>query len=444
MPLPIDAPAKFLHEQATEPVAVTPTSSTAQTTLCLPVLLPDMSGIHSMAQGELDRLHLAIGEAVASLGIEAYIGRNNPFSLDYSVLFEAWVPVYNDRYLTKRVSARLQVWQRPSHAYPLEYWVTINDAAKDKGTKARVYASFSNESVARLINYLVRGGVEPVFPHEIRQPHHKYLQALGKLKNKPIGVRPSYLATFAAWSITGGFISLFLIGVWPLPAILAALTLILLGFVILGFTGVKQTLIRSTGRPDFQPRVLRFYDTWQVVLSGAGSNRDVFFDRFLEVLRHSPIPDFKAQNEPVAYRVTGELVSRDQLVLSARRALVYCQIYPFGNDLYVGWQSFLNRGCWAETLVTEGIEKTSKRYVKLQSVQIGTEGLCEYDFVDANCLTEWTHAQMVILIKQLMAELQIDQEIDFKIVRGSRDAAENTTAPQAAQKKAGGLFRRKN
>jgi hypothetical protein len=201
--------------------------------------------------------------------------------------------------------------------------------------------------------------------------------------------------------------------------------------------------VRSTGQPHYQPRVLRAYDSWQAVLSGAGPSRDIFYERFLALLEVAPIPDMEAVIEQVSYRVLGELVAREQIMLSARRAMMYCQIYPFGSDLYVGWQSFLNRGRWVGKDVLQGFDAATGRRIKLESVVPGQEALNEYDFADTNCLTEWTHAQMVTLIKQLMAELKIDQEIDFKIVRGDRAKAEAAeTAPE--KKTLGGFFHRKH
>ena len=60
----------------------------------------------------------------------------------------------------------------------------------------------------------------------------------------------------------------------------------------------------------------------------------------------------------------------------------------------------------------------------------------------AHTLTAHWSAQMVALIRQLMAELKIDQEIDFKIVRGDRPSPD--APPQQQQEKKGGFFRRKH
>ena len=355
---------------------------------CQPVLRPDASSVWSLAETETQRLYVAVSQACASLGIDAYVARNNAFEIDYNVLFQAWVPVDNNPYLTKRVSAHFRLIPKPSHKYALEYHLTIKNAGDEVGQKTDIYATFSEASIVRLLMYLVGDGATPSFPQEIQQHRHNFFEKFSTLKNKVVGVRHNYLGIIFGWLLLLGIVAGFIgYNVDNSPVLFGGVAAAIISVIVLWIVYRKPLLIRSTGRPDYQPRVLRLYDTWQVVLSGAGVSRDLFYERFLDVLRYSPIQDFKAQIEPIAYRVLGELVSREQLVLSARRGVIYCQIYPFGNDLFIGWQSFLNRGCWVETLVASGIDRSTGHRVKLQSVTPGFEGLCEYDYADANCLT---------------------------------------------------------
>ncbi len=136
------------------------------------------------------------------------------------------------------------------------------------------------------------------------------------------------------------------------------------------------------------------------------------------------------------------LQERQQYVLTSGRGVIYCQIYEFGTDLYIGWQSFLNRGLWLEQDVSKGIDKKTGKRIQLKTVISGTQNLTEYDVMDLNCMTEWVHAQMVSITKQLMAERQIDQEIDFKIVRGERGELNPSQANPAQSAPRKGLFKR--
>ena len=56
----------------------------------------------------------------------------------------------------------------------------------------------------------------------------------------------------------------------------------------------------------------------------------------------------------------------------------------------------------------------------MNSLTSGSHANSEYDLVDANTLIEWTHFQIVQVLKHFMALRNIDQEIDFKIQRGQR------------------------
>jgi hypothetical protein len=56
----------------------------------------------------------------------------------------------------------------------------------------------------------------------------------------------------------------------------------------------------------------------------------------------------------------------------------------------------------------------------VETVESGWQQITEYDVTDVNCLIEWTHTKLVQLVKRLMEERNIDQEIDFTILRGER------------------------
>jgi hypothetical protein len=126
------------------------------------------------------------------------------------------------------------------------------------------------------------------------------------------------------------------------------------------------------------------------------------------------------------------------MVLTLGRGIVFCQIYEYGKDLYVGWNAHLNLGQWVEAAVGQGIDKSTGELTQFKTVTNAVQRPNEYDVTDLSCLIEWTHAQLTKLLKQMMAERQIDQEIDFKILRGER---QQLTAG-AVSDKGGGIFSR--
>ena len=86
----------------------------------------------------------------------------------------------------------------------------------------------------------------------------------------------------------------------------------------------------------------------------------------------------------------------------------------------MGWDAHLNHGQWVEKTVDTGIHKESSEFTQVNTVESGWQQLTEYDVTDVNCLIEWTHTKLVQLVKRLMEEHNIDQEIDFTILRGER------------------------
>jgi len=429
------------------------TAANAVREQCQPVLRWGAANLWDQIETAIEATYRAMLDACASLGIDAYVGRSNIFEYPQAVRFECWVtPQSGDPDLTERSSARISIEPRPWHRYEMEYTIEI----ENRGRKQVLgkFAPLATHDVHALLIYLVRNESKPLLPKRIRQPNDPFWKWLYSVENTPVGMRKDYLA------LVGGLLCLFgFIGLVAVPSLretretsmglLSAISLLALatGLISTIYVARQPRAVRSTGRPEHNPRSLRIFDAWQAVLFGAASSADLMRQRFAAVINNAQIDDFKATTERIGYRVLGEQVIREQIVLTARRGIVYCQIYEFGSDLFVGWQSFLNRGRWIERDPgARGIDKASGRRVEVRTVTPGSEPLCEYDYFDASCLTEWTHTQIVALIKQLMKELQIDQEMDFRIVRGERESREQNDSEKRPErsKTSRGLFQRKS
>jgi hypothetical protein len=123
---------------------------------------------------------------------------------------------------------------------------------------------------------------------------------------------------------------------------------------------------------------------------------------------------------------------REQLVARFRRGIAFVHIYRYGNDLYVGWDAHVNCGDWIEVPSGAGFDKTTQELCRVNTISAGWHVPSEYDISDTNCLLEQVHAAVVKVVKLKLAEHQIDQEIDFKILReprqsiaGRRDSADD-------------------
>jgi hypothetical protein len=394
---------------------------------CEPVLPREASSVWARVDAARRDIDAAFKKACVELGIAAYVGRSNSFEFPASVLFEAWVPHDSERNLTERVWARVTIEPKPYHSFEIEYHVNIHNRGREKNWGR--YGLFRPEDASAIVAHLVFKKEKPRLSSRIREPHDSVL--LGREKNE--------LDVTKKWDLTSVLFSFGLFGVillfaisWPLGVLGIVLSL-----AVLIIVSIRPKAVRTAGKPEKEPRFLAHYDSWQAVVSGAGASRSILHDRFIAILQNAPIKEMRHYLERIQYRALEMIEERDQLVLTAKRGIMYCQIYEFGSDLYVGWQSFLNRGTWTEQTVAHGVDRQTLKRVDVKTVVPGTKPLSEYDLMDLNCLTEWIHTQIVSLTRQIMAELQIDQEIDFKIVRGERGQLETREKERSRD-----LFRR--
>lgn len=415
----------------------------------LPILPRDPGNIWGRLEHELDRIYRTFLNVSASLGFRAYVGRTNISSYPYAILFEAWIPQSPaDPLLTERVSANVILEGKAYHKHEIEYTVTIHNRGVDK--VLGVFGALAEKDIEKIVRHLVRNEKVPSISPQLSQMNpHTALAGGVKVttNNKPTGVRPDYLAITMVWALLLGGLIAFLgfsegrtsgqqVGV-------IGLALFIVSLIVLIVLGRRPYAVRSSGKPEREPRTLALYDSWQAVLFGAGHCTSAIRQAFENALGAAPIQGFKHVIENIQYRSVDFIEEREQIVISVGRGIIYCQIYEFGADLYIGWQSFLNRGQWIEQIVKRGIDRPTGRRIELRSVVPGLQALQEYDLMDLNCLTEWTHSQMVSLTRELMKRLEIDQEIDFKIVRGERGAL-NPQEPEkkAEQPRGGKLFKR--
>jgi hypothetical protein len=224
-------------------------------------------------------------------------------------------------------------------------------------------------------------------------------------------------------------------------ATLLAIVLLLLGIVGLVTVYRAPRLVRSEGKPLAEPRYLSYLDAWQTVIFEAGTDAARIRDRILALVSHGEQQRFACTVERIWHWGLDGKTEREQIVLSHGRGLVFCQVYGYGSDLYVGWDAHLNVGTWRETQIASGIDKETAERVTLMAVEPATQSTGEYDLVDVNCLLEWTHAQIAKVLKQYVKEREIDQEIDFTIIRGNRKDASQTSANTPSEGRR--LFRRK-
>jgi hypothetical protein len=369
-----------------------------------PIIPRNKTNLWTQAESVRDELYGHIWQSCTRAGVEPLLLKSPPNAFPAWLKFEAWQR-QDDPSTTRRSSATITIDPKPYHRHPFEVEVTYSAGNKDR-TYKRV-ALLSVQDVEQLIEHLLHKAPKPRLTRYREAPFQFWREP-----NKLEGLGKDILATVVGGCVVGGFL---LLGLLPIALALWGLA------IYLGIRIAKRNpIVRNEGKPDTEPRALVRVDSWQAVLFGVGDDVAMVRDRFLRMLNAGLGEHCRFHSERVWYWGLDGKEEREQLVLTSRRGIVFCQIYRYGNDLYVGWDGHLNRGQWVEQTVASGIDKGTRNPITICRVVPGTQPTNEYDLADLSCLMEWTHAQIVQLLKQLIAEKKIDQEIDFKIQRAER------------------------
>jgi hypothetical protein len=192
----------------------------------------------------------------------------------------------------------------------------------------------------------------------------------------------------------------------------------------------------TSGKPRLDPRNLLRLDSWQANIEGLGDKSAEVKAAIVDRLRSNAGKDVKVETEAIWYPGVDGKVEREQLVTAFRRAVAFVHVEPYGDDLYVGWDSHVNAGTWMEERIASGISRSSRLPVVANRVVAAWQTPNEYDLTDANFLTEWVHSHVVRVVRLKLDEHKIDQEIDFTIHRESRrDLLEEEERPDRGTKK---------
>ncbi len=392
-----------------------------------PILERRADNIWMHVQQARDELYDAFQHACAREGLNALVLKSGPFVYPMQVRFECWLPK-QDRLVTERVAAVISLEPRPFHRYEWEYNLDINDRGKTK--KYVGMWRFGNNEVTQLVQYLLRRAVEPNFGSmQLRQSQIEFWKPANKinaLKFDWLGLLPAALGVLGILTVAFGVGVLLLIG----------------AFVTYFLLNQRQSSVRSAGKPEGEPRELLRVDSWQVVVAGLGPDSATLRERFTHALEPPITNNFRHCVERIWYWGLDGKEEREQLVLSLGRAVVFCQIHRYDKELYVGWDAHVNLGQWAERTLVKGIDREANCLVHFNTVVPGTQRVSEYDITDVNCLLEWTHAKLTKLVRELMEERKIDQEIDFRIQRGDRQSLTNAGPAESIGEKVRGVKQR--
>lgn len=208
------------------------------------------------------------------------------------------------------------------------------------------------------------------------------------------------------------------ISIGILLLVLAALPLI----VALIVRGRRKMAVSVSERPTIPPRYLLMLDSWHAVIPDLGPAAGDLKKKILRKLSGLDAAGITSEIERYGFRTPNGFDERDRIVVSKGQGVAHIHVYNFGKDLFVGWDSYANWAQWQET------PAISKRHIKgslteYRGLQAGVYVPNQFDLIDLNSLTELVHRDITRIVKAAMEEHKIDQEIDFSIIRGDREAA---------------------
>jgi hypothetical protein len=381
-----------------------------------PVLVRNNRNIWSKAESERDRVYDAFAKVVQDEGIEPQLLKSPPYAYPPWVRLELWMP-QESKATTDRAWATVTINPKACHKYESEFHLSYFRDGRKRDLPRIV--PIEQRQITDLVRFLLHKGGRPSFTR-FRTPGSILIL---RPKNK-VALRKEVLAKAGSWLLLAGILGPFILVqtgyVAEAPGLMLLLLLIPLGCILLLVARRRRRMVKNEGKPQAEPRSLVRVDSWQTVIFGGGDEATSFRRRFMALLNDPPIDRFHWHEERVWHWGLDGKEEREQLLLSAGRGLVFCQIYQYGKDLYIGWDGHVNHGQWVEVEAAKGVDRGTGKRIAFMTTTPGTQWPSEYDVIDLSCLMEWTHAQLVKLAKQVIEELKIDQEIDFTILRGAR------------------------
>lgn len=351
-----------------------------------------------------ERVASLLRQALQQEGVEAEMTWSNPYAPETYVLVRGWLPQGGDR-LTLRGNIEVKLRHAPSR----RYWIVSDITVTVGHLKRSIYGVIEfDERIARTAARLLTGRqrmaidwlVHLLIPHGLINPHRHFWSTLGAATVRALPLLSALILSAVVLLVRPDAVCI--VAFFPLIGIFLTIRI-----------GARR-LTETTGQAHHRPRVPLRLDSWHTVLIGLGPRASDFRDRLIREFRDGLHTEVTISNEDVTYLMLNEAMARRQIVLQFRRAICFVEIHAYGDDLYFDWEAYLNLGVWSERVVGTYL-RSDLRFVDITEAVVGVEPINEYDLSDGSFLLEWTHAAAAKVIRRLLAELEIDQEIDFRI-----------------------------
>jgi hypothetical protein len=198
----------------------------------------------------------------------------------------------------------------------------------------------------------------------------------------------------------------------------------------------RKVIVSVIDRPSIPPRYLLRLDSWHAIIPDLGPQLDEINRRIVAKLEAFAANGISIETERYGFRSPNGYDERDRLVISKGQGVAHLHLYRFGTDVFVGWDSYINWAQWSETKPISA-RVSSGEMTEYRGLEPGLYVPNEYDLIDLNSLIEAVHRCVTVVLKAVMEEHKIDQEIDFTIIRGDRDLALDKDRYDRRQKQGG-------
>jgi hypothetical protein len=364
---------------------------------------------------------------------EILVEQELPIELTHSNPYSGsnWVQVralISEGELQRRITLQVTLVGHEFHRYPIEYWIKFQDNDKIKWITG--FYSIAEDELRKILNSLIKGVSLSSIKSQINLPRFRTRSfQFWRPKNKIESISKFN------WAIIFFVIGFIALSFGNVGGVMIGSILILVGVIIQLIDFFEERYIITSGKPFSEPRNLKLIDSWQAVIFDLGSQSQKIRDELITKLKSSLMKGANLQEERIWHWGLDGKIEKKQIVITNNRGLAYLHIYPYGKDLYVGWDAHMNYGQWVEGEVASGRDKKTGQLVMLESISPGWQGVNEYDVQDAISLGEWCHAKLVKTVKVIMKEHKIDQEIDFTIIRENRSGLISRTQQKEGKKK---------
>jgi hypothetical protein len=405
-----------------------------------PLIPRTNTSIINRAEEARDRIYSWFETYCRSRGIAPSILKSPPYNPTIWVQIQAWNPADPSRTCTDRCKLLITLTTTPFHRFEILYHVTVEIGAFTK--KYISVCELNQGDIERVLDTLVKGNAR-AFKHVRLTRLKDHWWQFWRPKNKVLAV-DTFFAKILAVLCLVATACLFSIMVFPPVGLIGIVLWIIVG-IILFVQSRKRLQYQNQGKPMQEPRTLHRLDSWQTLVFDLGPDIGHIRQEILAELRKGTNSGFVIENETIWHWGLDGTEEREQLVARFRRGIAFIQVYAYGQDLFVAWDANINTGTWVEQEVARG-SKHGEMF-SLRTVVAGTQPYSEFDLNDTNCLLEWVHGAVTKVVKRTMEHRKIDQEIDFKIIRGDRKVEASTDASQLgserkSQSKLRQLFRR--